>query len=800
MSLFPRVRLCAVAFTLILMTGFACLAPAAAQEQGGGSGQADAQADSALSSAPLDALLDVLKDDAARQSLIDALGSAAQGGDTGQSSESAVEQILPDPGQTPSIGAQIAEFTQSIAEDLAGGLASLTSAVKSGGSVFEGLSGAEFVVILESFKNLALVIVITVAVYLTLRRLMRPVFQKMGARAADANFLRSLFIFLGSTALDVIIVLLAWALGYAITLLALGEYAQMGFRQALYLNAFLLVELIKVAIRAIVSPTTGGLRLINLSNRAARKLNRHASVVVSVLGYGQLLVVPIVNRNVSFAAGLGVSALLSLFVLFYLVVLVIRHRDHVANWIARRLTAGHDEEETDEDMPDKERLGGFLGTLTRTWHWFTLAYLLFMFFLVVSRPTSVVVDYLVGSGKVLMAALLGSLVIGGIGKSLRAGVHLPEDLRHKIPLLEPRLNNIVPKVLTAVRILVALAVVAYSLDVTGLIDVGGWLASAGGISFSARLLSVLGILLVAAIIWLALNSWVDYKLNPDYGTAPTSRETTLLTLLRNAATIALLVLTLMLTLSEIGLDIGPLLASAGVLGLAIGFGAQKFVQDIITGVFIQFENAINVGDVVTVGGTTGTVEKLTVRSVSLRDVQGTYHIIPFSSVDMVSNFMRDFSYFVCDMGVAYREDIEEAKQAMFDGFAELRDDPDFGQFVIDELEWFGLNSFGDSAVVLRARIKTIPGKQWGVGRAYNGILKRIFDERGIEIPFPHQTIFFGEAKDGSTQTLRVGGPVAETKGGSGGASGSGDAAKPTSDAKEATIESEASDAGEAKGD
>lgn len=715
-----------------------------------------------LATAPIEALLDVLRDDAARQSFIDALeqaGQSAQDGTTGEESAS----LLPEPSRAPSIGAQVAEITQTIAEELAEGFASLTQAVKSSGSVFDGLSGAEFVVLLESFMDLALVIVITVAVYLTLRRLLRPIFQKLGARASDSNILRSVFIFLGSTALDVMIVLLAWALGYAITLLALGDYAQIGFRQALYLNAFLLVELVKVAIRAIVSPTTGGLRLINLSNNAAGRLNRHASLLVSVLGYGQLLVVPIVNRNASFAAGLGVSALLSVFVLIYLIVLVIRHRDNVANWIARRLTARHGEAETDDPRADKQRLGGLVGTLTRTWHWFMLGYLFFMFFLVVSRPTDVVVVYLIGSGKVVLAALLGSLVIGTIGKSLRAGVRLPEDLRRKIPLLEPRLNSIVPKILTILRSVVALAVVAYTLDVLNLVDVGGWLSSAAGISFSGTMVSVVSILAVAATIWLALNSWVDYKLNPDYGTAPTSRETTLLSLLRNAATIALLVLTLMLTLSEIGLDIGPLLASAGVLGLAIGFGAQKFVQDIITGVFIQFENAINVGDVVTVAGTTGTVEKLTVRSVSLRDLQGTFHIIPFSSVDMVSNFMRDFSYFVCDMGVAYGEDIEQARAAIFDAYEELRADPEQRPFLLGDLEWFGLNSFGDSAVMLRARIMTVPGKQWGVGRAYNGILKRIFDERDIEIPFPHQTIYFGEAKDGQAQAPRLAGELSDSK-------------------------------------
>jgi len=211
----------------------------------------------------------------------------------------------------------------------------------------------------------------------------------------------------------------------------------------------------------------------------------------------------------------------------------------------------------------------------------------------------------------------------------------------------------------------------------------------------------------------------------------------------------------MFCLSEIGINIGPLLASAGVLGLAIGFGAQSMVKDIITGIFIQFENAINVSDVITVGGTTGTVEKLSVRSVSLRDGQGVFHIIPFSSVNMVSNFTRDFSYSVCEMGIAYRENVEDAKQAMHDAFDRLMEDPEIAESIIAPLEWFGITAFGDNAVVLRTRIKTIPGKQWAIGRAYNGHLKTVFDERNIEIPFPQQTIWLGEAKDGSTQRFRI---------------------------------------------
>ncbi|MCR9126733.1 MAG: mechanosensitive ion channel [Rhodobacteraceae bacterium] len=741
----PSVPALLAALFLTALGGLPWLSPAMAQPP-------EAATSAPAPDAALDRLIEVLNDDAARAALLEALTKAT------------AEAPAPPPGPPaaePSIGAQVAEFTQAIAQNIASQIQDMAASIGRGNTSFRGLSGEELGVLVQSAQNLFLIIAITVAVFVVLRRLSRPVFRRMDARARDANALRLSLLFAGSVAINTAIVLGAWAIGYAIALLAFGDLGRIDFRQTLYLNAFLMVELIKVAVRAVLSPANGGLRLINLSDRAARHLHRHAALIFSIVGYGQLLVVPIVNRNVSYAAGIGIAAILSVLVLIYLFVLVIRHRTDVADWLARGLyedpatDPADGATETAPGTPDHQRPGGFLGTLIRSWHWFLLAYLAFMFFVVVLRPTRVVVDHLTASGQVLAAAILGSLLMNAIGKPLRTGIRLPEDIATKLPLLQPRLNRVIPKFLIALRFLVAAGVIGYALDVIGIAEIGAWLASDLGLDLTGRLASAAAILTVAALVWLAVNSWVDYQLSPNYGTLPTSRETTLLSLLRNAATIAIVIFTLMFALSELGLDIGPLLASAGVLGLAIGFGAQKLVQDIITGIFIQLENAMNVGDVVTVGGTTGVVEKLTVRSASLRDINGTFHIIPFSSVDMVSNFMRDFAFHVCDMGIAYREDIDEAKQAMMDGFDELLRDPEQRRVIVGDLEWFGLNSFGDSAIVLRARIKTQPGKQWGVGRAYNAILKRLFDERGIEIPFPHQTIFFGEAKDGSTQALRL---------------------------------------------
>jgi small conductance mechanosensitive channel len=215
----------------------------------------------------------------------------------------------------------------------------------------------------------------------------------------------------------------------------------------------------------------------------------------------------------------------------------------------------------------------------------------------------------------------------------------------------------------------------------------------------------------------------------------TNREKTLLNLFKNAFTIALVVFGLMLALAQIGVNIAPLLAGAGVLGLAIGFGAQKLVQDIITGIFIQFENVMNEGDVVEAAGKSGVVEKLTIRSVTIRDMSGTVHLIPFSSVDQVSNMVRGFSFYVAEVEVAYDSDIEAVKQAMRDAFAMVMAS-EHKDVVLDELDLQGLIAITPASMSLRARIKTLAGKQWGAGRYFSEMLMRIFAERGIEVPTP----------------------------------------------------------------
>ena len=198
-----------------------------------------------------------------------------------------------------------------------------------------------------------------------------------------------------------------------------------------------------------------------------------------------------------------------------------------------------------------------------------------------------------------------------------------------------------------------------------------------------------------------------------------------------------------------------LLAGAGVLGLAVGFGSQKLVQDLVTGVFILLEDQISVDDVVKVADKAGLVEAVSIRSVRLRDFSGTVHTIPYSAIGTVSNLTKEFSCAVFEVGVAYREDVDEVMAVLKEIGAELQKDPEFGPLILEPLDVAGVDAFADSAVIIKARMKTVPTKQWTVGRQFNRRMKKRSDELGIEIPFPHQTIYFGELKGGGAPPAHV---------------------------------------------
>ena len=222
------------------------------------------------------------------------------------------------------------------------------------------------------------------------------------------------------------------------------------------------------------------------------------------------------------------------------------------------------------------------------------------------------------------------------------------------------------------------------------------------------------------------------------------RIKTLTGLIQTICLTVLWVIAVIMVLDQIGLDITPILASAGIAGLAVGFGAQNLVRDVINGFFMILENQVRVGDVAVVNGTGGLVEAISFRTITLRDMAGTVHIFPNGTVTTLANMTKDWSAYVMDIGVAYKEDTDRVTSVIQGVGKELQQDTQFGQHILEPIEIFGVDQFGESEVVIKARIKTLPIQQWTVGREYRRRLKKAFDQQNIEIPFPHRTLCMGE--------------------------------------------------------
>jgi small conductance mechanosensitive channel len=222
------------------------------------------------------------------------------------------------------------------------------------------------------------------------------------------------------------------------------------------------------------------------------------------------------------------------------------------------------------------------------------------------------------------------------------------------------------------------------------------------------------------------------------------RINTLIGIVKGTLNIAMAVIFALIFLEELGIDIAPLLAGAGIIGLAVGFGAQELVRDYISGFFMLLENQLRVGDIVRINDTPGVVEAIELRTITLRDLSGTVHIFQNGKIQSLSNMTKEWSGAVFDIGVAYKENADHVISVMKEVAEDLGGSVDYKDLMLEPMEVFGLDNFGDSAIVIKARIKAVPGKQWFVGREYRKRLKAAFDKVGIEIPFPHRTIYWGE--------------------------------------------------------
>ncbi len=222
------------------------------------------------------------------------------------------------------------------------------------------------------------------------------------------------------------------------------------------------------------------------------------------------------------------------------------------------------------------------------------------------------------------------------------------------------------------------------------------------------------------------------------------RISTLVSILHSVIKIILWLILIMIILQKFGTNIAPILAGAGIVGLAVGFGAQELVRDFISGFFMILENHVRAGDVAIINGKGGLVEKMEFRTITLRDFSGVVHTFQNGKITDLSNMTKGWSAMVFDIGVAYKEDPGQVMEIMKKVGDDLKNDPEFGDKILEPIEIFGLDKFDDSAIVFKARIKTRPIQQWTIGREYNKRLKYAFDEHNIEIPFPHTTVYWGE--------------------------------------------------------
>ena len=284
-----------------------------------------------------------------------------------------------------------------------------------------------------------------------------------------------------------------------------------------------------------------------------------------------------------------------------------------------------------------------------------------------------------------------------------------------------------------------------------------WWISLGGAA--ASLTRIVGIILAAWLLIIVLQRAVR-TLRERFASRIDDREAakraqTLGRVFRYLVAVVVSLVAGMLVLAELGVSVAPILGAAGVVGLAVGFGAQSLVKDYFTGFFLLLENQIRQGDVIKIGDHAGAVEEVTLRYVQLRDYDGNVHYVPNGTISTVINMTRGFSNAVMDIGVAYRENVDDVMEVMREVAAQMRDQPDFMGKIMADLEIAGVESWGDSAVVIRCRFRTLPLEQWGVKREYLRRLKAAFDAKGIEIPFPHLTVYAGQNREGQAPAFAL---------------------------------------------
>ncbi len=511
------------------------------------------------------------------------------------------------------------------------------------------------------------------------------------------------------------------ALGNALLSTPLGDTSNTRLVVIAVVNAYVLVRLIMCAVRMLMAPRTPRLRLVQCDDETAAYVERWMRRLANVTVFGFAI------AEVGLLFGLYPSAhdvflkAVGVVVHTMLVVIVLQKRRAVEHRLRARRRAN-------------STMARLQNHLASQWHVIAIFYIVALWLVAAAEIKDGYVKllhfFVVTSLTIGMSRLIGIVLLGGLDRGLAA-------LGQALPGLEPRVSRYYPVLRASVSVLLFAATIVTLLEFWGFSPLGWFTAGNLGNQVLSALTTSAITLVIAAVVWEAANVSVENHLSSltkQAQIAKAARLRTLLPMLRTALMVSIFIIAGLIVMSQVGVNIAPLLAGAGVLGVAIGFGSQKLVQDLITGLFLLLENTMQVGDVVALGGLTGTVENLSIRTIRLRALDGSVHIIPFSSVTTVTNQTRDFSYALIDCQVGLNEEPDHIADVLRDVVKTMRGEPRWQDAITADLEVMGVNAFGDGAWTLRVRIRTAPSQRWAVNREFNRRLKYRFDELAIQSP------------------------------------------------------------------
>lgn len=663
------------------------------------------------------ALADILQDDKARAALIDHLRQAAD--------ESPKTQTKPAASETPE---SLSDNLSSLAQ---GGISTVNQRLNSLQKLID--SGPKRTFNPDSFFRalgyFLLTVAVTFALFHLIRRLIRPLYKRMGSWGHNAKLQQGPWYklptaILAAFAVDLLVLLLALAAGNLFARHVNADSTTILRLQTLFLSAFAVIEFFKAVLRLIFSPDFDYLRPFAFSDASAHYWNKRLAWLSGLIGYGLMVVVPVVATQISYPAAAAANLVIMLALTLYAVALILRNRKPIQQQI--NLLA--------------ERSMAFFSIILRglghVWHLLAIAYFLVLFALSQFDIGNSLRFMMTATVKSLVAIGVGALLSGMLTRWIFRRISLPDDVNRRYPMLERRINSYIPNGLKILRVMVVLAVTLLLFDAWHLINLYQWAGSENGKKIIGGLVHILLIMVVAVFSWTLMASIIEHRLALELsnGIRPSARERTLLTLFRNVLAIVISTITIMIVLSQVGINIAPLLAGAGALGLAISFGAQTLVKDVITGVFIQFENGMNTGEYVTVSGITGTVERMTIRSIGLRDDYGVYHIVPFSSITTLANYAREFGVYRANYSVSRDEDIDHVHEVLHQAVDALKQDEQVKHFLVGEPVFNGVVALGDRSFTTRVTVRTQALKQWVVQYALDRLVKMHFDQAGITMP------------------------------------------------------------------